>query len=106
VTSAIVDSGHVTVADAWFEFGIVAVRDQRRRCWWPVSSRGADATAPSVIHQCAAAGADTSNRNRGRQSRYEHREGNAVLPSRHLSKPVAQPERQLGHALRRCGLLR
>ncbi len=91
MTSAIVDSGHVTVAGAWFEFGIVPVLDQRRRCWWPVSSRGAHATAPGVIPQCAAAGADTGKRNRGRRGRYERREGNAVLPSRHLSRPVAQP---------------
>jgi hypothetical protein len=44
-----------------------------------------------AIQQCAVAGA--GKREHGRQGRHEHRECNAVLPSRHLSGPVAQTER-------------
>lgn len=102
MTSAIVDGGQVTVAGAWFEFGIVPVLEQRRRCWWPVSSRGADATAPGVIHQCAATGADTRKRNRGRQGRYERREDNAGLAFSAPQQACRTTRTLHGQRLARC----
>jgi hypothetical protein len=62
------------------------------------SGHGEHVAGTGVIQQCAVAGA--GKRDHGRQGRHEHRECNAVLPSRHLSGPVAQPKdyRTIGRA--------
>lgn len=66
------------------------------------SGHGEHEAGTGVIQQCAVAGA--VKRDRGSQGQHEHRGCNAVLPSRHLSRPVAQTERSTNNGREAPGL--